>query len=187
VEQNLSLSSISEFEPLVVAARDGDGKAFALLVQPCLSSCLAAAVVITGSSQDGSDAMQEALIAAWRGLGSLRDPAAFPSWFRKLVVRAAMKAARRRRGIRVTEMVLEAAPLHRADDSFDRMLEIRVLDRAFDRLDPKDRMVLALRYASGLSTEEIAGTLSIPEGTVKSRVHSAMQRLRAAYAAEERR
>ncbi len=187
MEQNLSLSSISEFEPLVVAARDGDGKAFALLVQPCLSSCLAAAVVITGSSQDGLDAVQEALVAAWRGLGSLRDPCAFPAWFRKLVIRAAMKVARGRKGQRLVEIYLENALERDSATSIERILETRNLDRAFDKLDAKDRTILALRFASSLSTQEIAATLAIPEGTVKSRTHAAMARLRAAYAAEERR
>jgi RNA polymerase sigma-70 factor (ECF subfamily) len=185
VAQNLSIMTTSDARSLVAAARDGDGDAFAALVRPCLSSALGAAIVITGSHHDGSDAMQEALLSAWRGIGSLRDPAAFPSWFRKLVVRTAMKHARRRRGAQVREVNLEE-DYPTGTNTMDRLLEARVLDRAFDRLQSKDRMILALRYASSLSTEEIAATLSIPEGTVKSRVHAAIGRLRAAYAAEER-
>jgi RNA polymerase sigma-70 factor (ECF subfamily) len=63
----------------------------------------------------------------------------------------------------------------------------RTLGRAFDRLDPDDRLILALHHYLGLSVAETATHLSIPAGTVKSRVHAAMDRLRAAYDAEERR
>ena len=61
------------------------------------------------------------------------------------------------------------------------------LDRAFDRLSTDDRTLLTLRHLWDLPGAEIAQHLGIPEGTVKSRVHAAMNRLRAAYEAEERR
>ncbi len=187
VEHNLSISTRLETRSLIDAAVHGDGDAFALLVRPSLPAALASATLIAGSRCDGADAVQDALVAAWRGLASLRDPQAFPSWFRKLAVRSAMRTARRRRRIRVAELGLDVEVTDAGYVSMDRLLEIRNLDRAFDRLDPKDRLVLALRHACDLSTEEIATTLSVPAGTVKSRVHSAMQRLRAAYEAEERR
>ena len=62
-----------------------------------------------------------------------------------------------------------------------------MLGRAFDRLDPKDRLILTLHHFWRLPVAETAGHLGIPEGTVKSRVHHALGRLRAAYDAEERR
>lgn len=187
MERNLSISTRLDSGSLVDAARDGNGDAFAMLVESSLPAALAVATLITGSRSDGSDAVQEALVAAWRGLSSLRDPAAFPSWFRTLTVRSAMKAARHSRKARIGEIGLDDVASEAVRNSIDRQIELRVLDRAFDRLDLKDRTVLALRHGAGLSTEAVAATLSIPEGTVKSRVHSAMQRLRAAYEAEERR
>jgi RNA polymerase sigma-70 factor, ECF subfamily len=187
VEQNLTISTHPDARSLVDAARDGDGEAFARLVAPNLPAALAVATLIAGSRADGSDAVQDALIAAWRGLHSLRDPAAFPSWFRKLTVRSAMKAAGRRRRIRIAELSLDEPGADAGNNTLDRALELRALDRAFDRLEPKDRTILALRHARDFSTQSIAEVLSVPEGTVKSRVHSAMQRLRAAYEAEDRR
>jgi RNA polymerase sigma factor (sigma-70 family) len=167
---------------LVGAARRGDRAAFATLVEPDLAAAFGTARIVTGSSADASDAVQEALLSAWRGLDSLRDPNAFRAWFRQHVVRAALRAAKRRG--RVVELDLSvAAP----DGDLDRAVERRTLARAFDRLDAQDRLLLTLHHFWELPIAETATHLGIPEGTVKSRVHYAMDRLRAAFAAEERR
>ena len=171
---------------LVAAARRGDRDAFADLVSPHLETALRVARVVAGSPDDGTDAVQDALLSAWQGIGSLREPAAFPAWFRRHVTRSAMKHAKRR-GTgkrRVVELDLEAAG---PADALDRAFAVRELDRAFDRLSTDDRTILTLRHLWDLPGAEIAQHLGIPEGTVKSRVHAAMERLRAAYEAEERR
>jgi RNA polymerase sigma-70 factor (ECF subfamily) len=170
----------------------GDGEAFAALVRPCLAAALATATVVTGSHADGADAVQDALISAWRGLPGLRDPAAFPAWFRRHVVRSAIHIAERSRRHRVVDLDIatpEADALAAIDGNraLDREFERRQMDRAFVRLDPKDRLILALRHSWDLPVAEVAQALGIPEGTVKSRVHQALKRLRAAYEAEERR
>jgi len=169
---------------LVDAARAGDRDAFRALVEPELSAALGAARIVTGSSVDAADAVQEALLSAWRGLDALRDPVAFPAWFRRHVVRAALRAATRRRRGRVVE--LDPATIA-PDGELDRALEHRMLARAFVRLEPKDRLILTLHHFWRLPVAETAAHLGVPEGTVKSRVHHAVARLRAAYEAEERR
>ena len=73
------------------------------------------------------------------------------------------------------------------DGELDLMVDRRTLARAFDRLDAADRLLLTLHHFWELPIAETATHLGIPEGTVKSRVHYAMDRLRAAFAAEERR
>jgi len=167
---------------LVAAARRGDRDAFRMLVEPDLAAALGTARIVTRSEADASDAVQEALLSAWQGLDSLREPDAFRAWFRRHVVRAALRAATRRG--RVLELDLAAiAP----EGELDRALEKRTLGRAFGRLDARDRLLLTLHHFWDLPIAETAAHLGIPEGTVKSRVHYAMDRLRAAYAAEERR
>lgn len=167
---------------LVAAARKGDRDAFRTLVEPDLAAALGTARIVTRSDADASDAVQEALLSAWRGLDGLREPEAFRAWFRRHVVRAALRAANRRG--RVVELDLAtAAP----DGALDRAVEERTLARAFDRLDARDRVLLTLHHFWDLPIAETAAHLGIPEGTVKSRVHYAMDRLRAAFAAEERR
>jgi RNA polymerase sigma-70 factor (ECF subfamily) len=74
-----------------------------------------------------------------------------------------------------------------APDDLERTVERRQLGRAFGRLDDKDRLLLTLHHFWSLPIAETATHLGIPQGTVKSRVHHAMIRLRAAYDAEDRR
>jgi len=167
---------------LVAAAIRGDRDAFRELVEPDLAAALGTARIVTRSEADASDAVQEALLSAWRGLDRLREPDAFRAWFRRHVVRAALRAATKRG--RVVELDLAAvAPAGDLDLALDK----RTLGRAFNRLDARDRLLLTLHHFWDLPIAETAAHLGIPEGTVKSRVHYAMDRLRAAYAAEERR
>jgi RNA polymerase sigma-70 factor (ECF subfamily) len=170
--------------PLVAAARAGDRDAFRALVEPHLGVALGASTVLTGSAADAADAVQEALLSAWQGLDGLREPDAFPAWFRRHVIRAASRAGRVRDRGRVVE--LDASLVGTSDD-LDRVVEGRTLGRAFDRLEAADRLLLTLHHVWGVPVAETADFLGVPEGTVKSRVHYAMQRLRAAYDAEERR
>jgi RNA polymerase sigma-70 factor (ECF subfamily) len=166
------------------AAIRGDSDAFADLVRPCLPAALATATLVTGSSADGADAVQDALLSAWKGLPSLREPTAFPAWFRRHVVRSGLRLAGKRRRLRLVDI---EAVQPSENEALERQYRRRLLAEAFDRLEPRDRAILSLRYVSDLATAEIAAALGIPEGTVKSRQHAAVQRLRAAYDAEERR
>lgn len=68
----------------------------------------------------------------------------------------------------------------------ERDVAKRILLRAFSRLSADDRVLLTLHYHLGLPSKETAELLNIPKGTVKSRVHNSIRRLRAAYDAEER-
>lgn len=167
---------------LVARAIAGDHDAFRALVEPSVAAALGASAIIVGSRDEAFDIVQEATLAAWQGLPGLREPDAFPAWFRRLVIRTAMRRVRGRRTL------VELDPTIVAPGSdLDAAYESRMLGRAFARLDPKDRAVLTVRHFWDLPVEEAAVVLEIPPGTVKSRTHHAMERLRAAYAAEERR
>lgn len=171
----------SRHAELVAAARRGDRDAFGALVEPELAKAIGAARILSRSGPDASDAVQNALLSAWRGLDGLRDPDAFPAWFRRHVVRAAIRMGRQRQ---VVQLDLGGAV---APDDLERTVQHRQLGRAFDRLDERDRLLLTLHHFWGLPIAETAVHLGIPAGTVKSRIHHATARLRAAYDAEERR
>jgi RNA polymerase sigma-70 factor (ECF subfamily) len=190
MEATLSHSVEPSRAALIRAACAGDGEAFAGLVRPSLAAAVGTATLVTGSPADGADAVQEALVSAWKGLPSLRDPAAFPAWFRRHVVRSALRIAGQGRRHGIVEVHLsdredDGSPVDGSE--LEREVERRLLDRAFDRLEPKDRLVLTLRHYCDLPVAEIAAALEVAPGTVKSRVHTALRRLRAAYEAEERR
>jgi RNA polymerase sigma-70 factor (ECF subfamily) len=112
------------------------------------------------------DAAQEALLAIFCGLPSLRAPEAIMTWVRSVTVRTAMRLARQPDH----EVAAGRTPADRSVHSFEGLADI---DDALARLPPSQRAVLVLRTQEGLSEQEIATTLGIPAGTVKSRLHRA--------------
>jgi RNA polymerase sigma-70 factor (ECF subfamily) len=129
------------------------------------------------------DALQGALISAWRHLPALRDPARFEAWLRRLLVHACYAEARRRRtwatNIRVLPVDGPVGP-----DGLLSVVERDALDRAFGRLSIEQRAVFVLHHHVGLALTEIAETLGIPAGTARSRLHYATRALRAAIEAD---
>ncbi|MFN8519906.1 MAG: RNA polymerase sigma factor [Chloroflexota bacterium] len=140
---------------------------------------LAAAIV---GPDDAADVVQEALVEAWRHLGSVRDPDRLEAWFRSIVINRCRNVLRTRgRRPRTTPIQPDAAGMGAADAPEESVVVREALDQAFGRLSPEHRTVLALRYTLDLPLVEIARTLRVPEGTVKSRLHAAIARLRATY------
>jgi RNA polymerase sigma-70 factor (ECF subfamily) len=84
-------------------------------------------------------------------------------------------------------MAVSTWPDGGVDDRSAAIAERDRLDQAFETLPAELRIVLALHYAIDLSVPQVAAALSLPEGTVKSRIHAGVDRLRAALAAEDRR
>lgn len=113
---------------------------------------------------DGDDAVQEALIAIVRNLGSLREPAAAKAWVRQIAVREAIRVAKRR------PTLADAAGTAAADVDLDTVLDVRAV---LDQLSPDQRAILVLRDLDGLSEAEVAEQLAVAVGTVKSRLHRA--------------
>lgn len=112
------------------------------------------------------DAAQEALLAVFRGLPSLRAPEAIMTWVQSVTVRTAMRLARQPDH----EASAEGTPADPCASSFEGLVDI---DDAVARLPLAQRVVLVLRTREGLSEQEIAATLGIPVGTVKSRLNRA--------------
>ncbi len=169
------MTGVSSVSLLVGRAREGDHGAFEELVRPLLPRAVGSALLITGNMSDAEDAAQDALLAAWRDVSTVRSPDAFPAWFRWLVVRAAVRRAIRRR--KDAAVGLDAVPLDSLHDSVEHGVWLR---QAFAALSPNDRAVVTARYYFGYSTAETAALLGVPVGTVKSRLHYALGRLRIA-------
>jgi RNA polymerase sigma factor (sigma-70 family) len=122
---------------------------------------------------DGPDAAQEALIAIFRGLRSLKEPAALFSWARAIAVREAVRVARRRQ----RNVPADLTELPAADDP---QLAVHVRD-VLARLSPEHRAVLVLRDLEGLDEQAAAAVLAVPTGTAKSRLHRARENFRKAW------
>lgn len=170
---------------IVKRAQNGDMAAFETLVREVSGRLVGVAFRILRELPTAEDAVQQALITAWRELPSLRDPERFDAWLYRILVRAC--AAEARRSGRWRPGVRDISPDAPADSTaLGRVAERDELERGFRRLTPDQRAVIVLRYWRDLRQEEIAETLGIPVGTVKSRLHHATTALRAALEAEAR-
>jgi RNA polymerase sigma-70 factor, ECF subfamily len=170
---------------LVNQAKQGDREAFDVLARLTGDRCMAIAFRILRDFDHADDAVQAALLTAWREIRALRDPELFEPWLHRILTNACYAEARRRRRWSERIRLLTSEPVHGPDDFLT--VEIRdQLERAFQRLTVEQRAVLVFHHYLGLSLPEVADRLGIPLGTVKSRMHHAKQALRARIDADAR-
>jgi RNA polymerase sigma-70 factor (ECF subfamily) len=162
---------------LVERARGGDHDAFTTLLDVRLARLDAAARLILRDPELARDAVQEALIRAWRDLPGLRDPDRFDAWLHRLLVNACLDLVRRRKR-RLMEVELSPVDMPTAGDSAGSIADREVLHEALARLDPGHRAVVALHYLLGMPLPDVATSLQIPLGTAKSRLHYALAAMR---------
>jgi RNA polymerase sigma-70 factor (ECF subfamily) len=169
---------------LVELARHGDREAFGVLANGAVDRLYGIARLILRDTELAEDATQDALVRAWRDLPALRDVERFDAWLYRLLIRACADVGRDRRRWRTEMIVLRAEPSEpdRSSDLADR----DELERGLRRLTDAQRTILILNFHLGLSPNEMADALAIPVGTAKSRLHYAIEALRAALAADER-
>jgi len=170
---------------LVERARSGDQHAFETLVRTRLDAVYRTAYAILGDHADAQDATQEAFVAAWRNLGSLRDPDRFDAWFGRILTNACRMSLRHRRDARahdgeLPDDVPDPAYLNVPATSSDRF------HRAFERIPVEQRALLVGRHLDDRSIPDLAAELGVPEGTVKSRLFTARVALRRALEEDDR-
>ena len=161
---------------LVLEARGGDREAFRLLTERWQERLWRQARRVTRREDLAWDATQETWLAIVGSLEHLQDPARFGAWALSIVTRRALDVLRR--GSRLEplpesgEPVLQEGP-NPGDERLERMRD------AIDSLPAEQRALLSLHHAEGVALEDIAEHLAVPLGTVKSRLHTARERLRA--------
>ena len=134
--------------------------------------------LILGNASEAEDAVGDALERAHRSIDMLRDESQFQAWFDRIVVNACRDRLRRRRVVRF--VAIEAAGDRSADrDPFAAVLHADAALRAIEQLPADERAIVVLRFWADLPVDEIARRLGIPAGTVKSRLHRALGRMRA--------
>ena len=170
---------------LIGRAQHGDEEAFASLAVAVGGRLHAVAHRILRDTDLAEDATQQALLAIWRDLPQLRDPARFDAWSYRLLVRACYAEARRTRRWAPNLHLLPADEPTGMDDS-SAVVDRDQLERGFRRLSIDHRAVVVLHHYLDMPLDGIAETLGVPVGTVRSRLHHAMRGLRAALEADAR-
>ena len=170
---------------LVERAMDGDEEAFDLLVDRIGDSLHAVARRILRDTTLAQDATQQALLEAWRYLPRLRDPDRFDAWAYRLVVNACHAEARREQRQSGNFRLLPSDE-PTVMDSASHFANREQLDHAFRRLSVEHRTVVVLIHYLGMTYAEAAESMGTPVGTARSRLHYALQSMRAAIDAETR-
>ena len=164
---------------LVERAKQGDHDAFAELVRAAIVRLDGAARLILRDPDLARDAVQDGLFRAWRDLPSLRDADRFDAWLHRLTVNASLDLTRRRRR-RPAEIELEPIHLPAIPDVAGTLADRDLVDRVMRRLDESGRAIVVLHYFLGMPLTDVAATLGLPTGTVKSRLHRALGDMRLA-------
>jgi RNA polymerase sigma-70 factor, ECF subfamily len=170
---------------LVEKAQDGDEQAFASLIVSVGDRLHAVAHRILRDASLAEDATQQALLTIWRDLPQLRDPQRFDAWSYRVLVRACYAESRRSRS-QISNLRLLPADEPTAGEGLSSIVDRDQLDRGFRRLSIDHRAVVVLHHYLDMTIEEVAQTLGVPIGTVRSRLHYAMRALRTALEADAR-
>ncbi len=151
---------VSDATTLVVAARGGDREAFGVLVERAWDRLVRLARSVVGEAE-AEDAVQDALLVAWRRLASLADPERFDAWVSRIVFRRCLRASRSQRGRVALDDLPE--PAGRGDPT-----AVVGAWQVLRRLAPRQRAVLHLTAVEGLTDAEIAPLLAITPGSVRA-------------------
>jgi RNA polymerase sigma-70 factor (ECF subfamily) len=170
---------------LVIRAQRGDRAAFGLLAAEIATRFLAVSRRILRDVDVAEDATQRALVAIWRDLPQLRDPARFDAWSYRLLVRACYAEGRRARQWSPNLRILPADEPTQSG-GIDAVVQRDQLETAIRRLSVDHRTVLVLHHYADIPLDRVAQILEIPVGTVYSRLHHAMRAMRAALDADAR-
>lgn len=171
---------------LVEACRAGRTEAFGMLVLRYKDRLYPTIARLTGSPEDALDILQDAFLRAYQKLGHFQGGSSFYTWVYRIAVNLALSERRKRRPAIHRPGPLALDPAEAADDP-ERSdpagpLELadrkRLVEQALETLAPEYRAVVVLKDMDGLRYEEIAETLGIPIGTVRSRLHRGRCELR---------
>ena len=168
-------------EDLIAGAKRGDTGAFAQLVERYQEPAFRAAYLVLHDASDAEDATQEAMLKAYRALTRFRAGSAFRPWLLKIVMNQALtmvKSRRRRTAVAERAMAAAGRSAYTIDDTLIDRERAQLLASALESLREQERVVVYLRYFLSFSEKELAEYLGCAPGTVKSRLHRALARLR---------
>ncbi len=134
---------------------------------------------LCGSRDNGDDLYQEALLAAYQGIESLRNKMAFKSWLYRIIITRHRNMVRQPWWKRRTTLTAKHVDIKRFDPG-EQFNARRWLKRAFEALGAEDRSLIVLFEIEGWSVAELAGLLNKPEGTIKARLSRSRKKMRKA-------
>ncbi|MBI1800542.1 MAG: RNA polymerase sigma factor [Chloroflexi bacterium] len=174
---------MSDEQSLIARAQRGDLIAYESLVRQHEQTAFRTAYLITHDEDDAAEVAQDAFLRAYRALDSFQLGRPFRPWLLRIVTRQALnriQAVKRREQMaeRYARQMMVAEDKITPEGAATRRDQNERLMRAVGLLSPEEQTLIALRYFMALPEAEVAETLKIPRGTVKSRLHRTLRRLR---------
>lgn len=166
-------ASVTGDRATVVAAQRGDDRALERLITAVGHELYPLALALAGGSGDADRLVGDTLSRVYERLGQLDSPEALHAWSRRILVRRFLDE--RRWWSRRPQCSLESVEVRAPDNDRAELVDLRIAVRGLDR---RDRALLVLHYWQGFSITECAAELGIPDGTAKSRLNTALARLR---------
>ncbi|MFO0841227.1 MAG: sigma-70 family RNA polymerase sigma factor [Gemmataceae bacterium] len=171
---------------LIADCLAGDTNAFGELVRRHQDRLYNAVYRFVGNTEDALDVVQEAFLSAYQSLDSFKGDALFSTWLYRIAVNTAISLKRKKRVlVRLPDRngengveVADQSELNQPGSAMERAEEQRKLHQALSRLSPEHRVVLVMKELEGQKYEDMAATLGVPIGTVRSRLHRARLELR---------
>ena len=159
----------------VVGARNGDRSSFERVYEGTAPDLYKYALYTLGNPQDAEDVVSETFVEAYKGLKNLRDETRFKPWIMKILsIRCKRKIAQYIQGKNLLD-------IDSARDLFDlseNHVEKTEVLAALENLQTEERQIVILSVLQGYTTKEIASILSCPQGTVSSKLHRSLKKLR---------
>lgn len=163
-------------EWLVIGCQQGDRKSFELLVKQWQPKVLRQAYGHTKDNKATKDISQETWMSVVKGLHTLKDPARFPIWLHQIVFRKSADWIRNKQRERLVNTEDVKVSLYTDDDG--HLEKLKQVMTGLQELQPDQKIILSLFYLEERSLSEIGEILSIPVGTVKSRLFNAREQLK---------
>lgn len=159
---------------MVIKARAGDRAAFGAVYEAVAKDLYRMALYTLGNAQDAEDVVSETFIEAYKGIGGLRDEHRFKPWIMRILsIRCKRKIGsyiKEKGNIDLEDYREEGEP-----DTQDQRVEVQ---EALDRLAGDERQIVLLSVLQGYTMREIAQLMDLPQGTVSSKLHRTLKKLR---------
>lgn len=160
---------------IISKAKNGDKKAFTMLIEENKVSIYKTALAIMKNEDDACDAMQEALLSIYENLQSLKNNKHFKTWAIRIVINKCYHIINKNK--LNSEKIEKVKSEYALNDCYEDNTEKTEMEIALSKLDDDIRLVIVLYYYDGISTKDIAKILDIPKGTVQSRLQRGRDKL----------
>lgn len=163
----------------IEAARHGDKESFAQVYEAIAPDLYKVALYTLGNAHDAEDAVSETFIEAYKGIANLRSVSSFKPWMMKILsIRCKRKIAEYVKGKHVCDIDSFIAVLPDDHDIAAEISEQVTVIQALNRLKPDERLIISLSVLQGYTSRSIAEITGSPQGTVSSKLHRALGKLR---------